>query len=106
MLVYTSGPYSGDIDMNIATARWVAIKLWEAGYAVICPHLNSAHFEKDCKATYEQYIAGDLEMVKGCDAMVMIPGWEASKGAVEERNYALSLGIPVYVWPNFPVKLC
>lgn len=102
MLVYTAGRYSGDVDNNIAIAREVAKKLWEAGHAVICPHLNTAHFEQDCTATYEQYIEGDLNMVARVDALVMIPGWEQSPGACNEREYALSLNMPVYEFPEVP----
>lgn len=102
MLIYVSGPYTGETDKNIRQAQEIACKLWEMGHAVICPHTNTAHFEDFCKTTYEQYIDGDLNMVARCDALVMTPDWEASKGANLERAYALALGIPVYVAPDFP----
>ena len=101
MLIYTAGPYSGDIDANIAEARKWAILLWEAGHAVVCPHLNTAHMDKDCKASYEDYIAGDLKMVARCDAIFMLPNWEQSKGAKIEHAYALAHDIPVYLWDNY-----
>ena len=48
-IVYLAGPYRGqthyDIELNIREAEYVAIKLWQAGYAVICPHKNTAHFD-------------------------------------------------------------
>lgn len=102
MLIYTAGPYTGDTEKNIAEARRWAIKLWEAGHAVICPHLNTANMEKDCKASYEDYIAGDLKMVQRCDAIFMLPGWEKSKGANTEFQYALEHGIPIYNFPDIP----
>ncbi len=95
-LVYISGPYTGDIDQNILNARAMATNLWEMGFAVICPHLNTAHFEQDCSATYEDYLEGDLRMVEGCDAMLMLEGWEDSKGSVKERQHALTLGVSVF----------
>ena len=101
MLVYVSGKYSGDIDANIMAARAVAIDLWEMGHVAQCPHLNTAHFERDCRVPYEAYIAGDLRMVCGCDAMVMIEGWEASNGARIEKEYAEKLHIPVYFASNY-----
>lgn len=104
MLIYVSGKYSGDIAKNIAEARKVAIRLWEKGHAVLCPHLNTQHFEMDCNAEYDDYVNGDLEMVVRCDAMVMIPGWEDSRGAVIEKIYAESLGIPIYNFPDTPEK--
>jgi len=103
VLIYVSGPYStGDIDENIQASRQVAIKLWEMGHAVICPHTNTAHFEQDCTATYEQYIWGDLLIVSRCDAMVMTCGWGESPGANKERDYAIQLNIPVYEFPDLP----
>jgi hypothetical protein len=102
MLLYVSGPYSGDVDRNIAQARQVAIALWEKGHAVICPHLNSAHMEQDCRATYDQFLAGDLMMIARCDGMVMAPEWEFSKGAKIEYEYAESLKLPVWEYPDLP----
>ena len=102
MLLYVSGPYSGDVDRNIAQARQVAIALWEKGHAVIVPHLNTAHMDKDCKATYDQFLAGDLMMIARCDGMVMVPEWEFSKGAKIEYEYAESLKLPVWEYPDIP----
>lgn len=104
MLLYVSGPYSGEgeVESNIAQARKVAIALWEKGHAVIVPHLNTAHMEKDCKATYDQFLAGDLMMIARCDGMVMAPDWEFSKGAKIEYEYAESLKLPVWEYPDLP----
>lgn len=106
MLVYVSGPYSGvdyeAIDRNIEQSRHIATVLWERGHAALCPHLNTAHFETDCDATYEQYINGDLLMLARCDAIVMTPNWESSNGANIEKSYADRLGIPVYYYPDLP----
>jgi nucleoside 2-deoxyribosyltransferase len=107
-LIYVSGPYSGPdhdaISANIAAARAVAIQLWELGHAALCPHLNTAHFEVDCRASYQNYIDGDLLMVARCDGVVMTLGWAASRGARIEREYALELGKPVWYYPNLPEK--
>ena len=106
MLIYVAGRHSDEsdacIERNIANARRVAILLWEKGHAVICPHLNSIHMERDCKATYEDYMRGDFNMIARVDAMVMVPGWEQSKGACREKEYAESLGVPVWCWPEHP----
>lgn len=102
MLVYIAGKYSGDTETNIKEARKVAIILWEMGHAVICPHLNTANMEKDCKASYENYMAGDFNMICRCDAIVMLENWKDSEGAKREHDYALSLDIPVYYAPQYP----
>lgn len=102
MLIYVAGKYTGDVSANIAEARKVAISLWEKGHAVICPHLNSAHMEEDCKAGYETYMQGDFNMISRCDALVMVSNWQDSAGAIREHEYALSLDIPVYYAPDLP----
>ena len=100
MLVYVSGPYTAkthdEISANIQAAREVAIKLWEMGHTALCPHLNTAHFEVDCKATYDQYMAGDFTLLSVCDAMVVLPGHEKSRGTNMEIDYAKEHGIPMY----------
>lgn len=102
MLLYVAGPYGGDIDRNIAQAREIAIALWERGHAAICPHLNTAHFEIDCRADYEDYLAGDFNMISRVDGLVMTPDWESSPGAKREKTYAESLGMGVWIWPDIP----
>jgi hypothetical protein len=103
MLIYVSGQYSGNIDYNIEQAAIVAAKLWEKGHAVICPHTNTAHFEKrGLSVDYKDYIAGDLNMIARCDGMVMVENWVNSKGALIEKEYAESLKIPIWYYPNLP----
>jgi hypothetical protein len=104
-LVYVSGPYSAGIPtlktlgggentvhQNINVARQHAIKIWNRGDAALCPHLNTAHFEYDCDATYEQYIEGDLLMVERCDVIYMLPNWKHSQGAIREHQLAVDIG--------------
>jgi hypothetical protein len=116
-LLYLTGPYSGwskvkderekEITNNIAAAKMVAASLWELGYAVLCPHANTANFEKLCKASYDDYMEGDLEMVRTVDAVVAMPKWDISKGSKLEIEFARKLGIPVYFYPELPpLTLC
>ena len=99
-LIYISGKYTDknytEISKNILKARELAVKVWDKGHVALCPHLNTYHFEIDCEASYEQYIEGDLLLVKKCDGMLMLDNWKESKGAKIEKNYAEILGIPVY----------
>jgi hypothetical protein len=74
MLLYVAGKYTGDVDANIAAARKVAVELWERGHAVICPHLNTAHMEQDCKVDYDAYLLGDFNMISRCDAIGELAG--------------------------------
>jgi nucleoside 2-deoxyribosyltransferase len=95
-LIYIAGPYraylpDGKINIsgvhqNIEEAGKVALKYWQAGNAVICPHKNTAYF--DGAAPDEVWLEGDLEMIRRCDAVVMMKGWENSKGSIKEHELA------------------
>ena len=74
---------------NIRRAEKVAIKYWKKGYAVICPHSNTALF--DGSSPDEVWLNGDLELIKRSDTVVMIKGWEKSIGASNEYSYAKKL---------------
>jgi hypothetical protein len=97
---YVSGPYTAttkaERQANIDAALRVGAQLWEAGYPAITPHGNTANFEELCACAYDDYITGDLEILSRCDAVVMAPGWETSKGAKIEREYALNHGIAIF----------
>lgn len=98
-ILYVSGPYSGtteeDVSTNIANARSVAQLLWDEGFSVLCPHTNTAHFTHD-KTSYNDYVEGDLTLLARCDGIIMIDGWENSKGAIIEKERAELLNIPVF----------
>ncbi len=93
-LLYTAGRYRAPtingIHDNIQAARRVALKYWKLGYAVICPHANTAFMDGACED--QVWLDGDLEMIRRCDVVVMIPGWKESRGAVVEHELAVSLG--------------
>jgi nucleoside 2-deoxyribosyltransferase len=99
-LVYIAGPYSAKNFIgrliNIMRARKVAKILWSKGYAVICPHSNSALMDKYAPA--ENFYKGTLEMLKHCDYIVMLKGWSKSKGSRAELKYAYDSGISVIYW--------
>jgi hypothetical protein len=111
MIVYVAGPYSAPtpqgVDANIQQARQAAIALWREGHVAICPHLNTAHFEDECPGL--DFVKGDLEILSRCDALVMLPGWEQSKGARRELEFATERDIPVCLlqgqWPEGGIVL-
>ena len=96
-LAYVAGPYTGanhnEVHENIEAARLVAIELWRLGYAVICPHLNSAFMSGvvDESVFYE----GGIEMLRRCDLVVLFGKWEESTGTMCEIDEAKERGILV-----------
>lgn len=99
-IIYVAGPYRGDTAANIQRAREASIRLWGMGFYCITPHLNTGGFHIDGTAPEEVYLAGYLEIVKRCDAMVLLTGWQKSSGTRSELELAESLGLPVAEWPD------
>ena len=96
-LAYIAGPYRAEtpsgIVKNIRNAEAVAIKYWQKGYAVICPHKNTALFDGLCPD--ETWLDGDIEILKRCDLVVMATGWRNSAGSIYEHETAILNGIEV-----------
>ena len=97
-VVYVAGPFRGPshwaIAENIRNAERLALDVWRAGAACICPHANTAHFQD--AAPDSVWLAGDLALLARCDAVVMTPDWERSAGAMAEHAFAADKGIPVF----------
>lgn len=101
-LLYIAGPiYDPDpnqVQANIDYACQVAAKYWQKGYSVICPHANTRTVERYCKSmTAEDWLQGDFEQLERCDAIVLIKGWEKSKGSKRELEIAVNKGLEVIV---------
>jgi len=103
-LLYISGPYSaGDGRTtvgNIAIARAHAEVAWRRGWAAICPHLNTARFEETCPSLcHDDWLDGDLTIISRLDpyvdAMLLLPGWMQSTGAMREYQRARSRGMEI-----------
>jgi hypothetical protein len=96
-VAYIAGPYRSKtirgVVENIRRAEQVAIKYWLKGYAVICPHKNTALL--DGVAADDVWLNGDLEILKRCDVIVMIEGWQWSLGAAAELEFARKHGLEV-----------
>ena|ERR1700722_14294113 len=97
-LIYVAGPYraSGEwlISENIRRAEAIALEVWKMGAACICPHKNTSFFGGACPD--HVWLDGDLEIVRRCDAIVCVPGWERSVGSLGEVALAKQLGLPVF----------
>lgn len=104
-VAYVAGPYRSrlgawGVKCNIDAAMAVARELWMKGYVVICPHGNTAFM--DGTDTDHVFLLGDLEILRRCDLLVALPGYQSSTGAVAEVEFARERSIPVYEWPEVP----
>lgn len=99
-VIFLAGAYLGqdfnETEENIRLAEKYAIKLWEMGYGVFCPHLNTAHFELKAKVKEDAYKEFDMKILRACDVVFALPNWQESEGARTEINEAKRLGLPIY----------
>ena len=101
-IIYIAGPFDHDdlihgVPANILNASKIALECWKKGWAVICPHKNTAGFEH-VDVPVRVWYHGDLALLSRCDAILMIPGWERSKGAQDELTFALKNQIRVFYY--------
>ena len=86
---------------NIRKAEEIAKQLWDAGFAVICPHsngtmLDGVPYSGGTDRGEKMLMRGDLEMIKWCDFIVVVDGWAKSKGSQREIDFALNNGITIF----------
>lgn len=105
-VVYVAGPFRSvsaympgqqdafGIQQNIMRAMELALEVWRAGAVALCPHGNTFCFQN--AAPDGVWLAGDLELLRRCDAVIMTPDWRRSSGAREEERYARAHGVPVF----------
>ena len=91
-VAYIVGPYRAETVVktsdNIHAAAKVAQEYWAAGYTVICPHMNSAHFSGCCPEEYFLESYKDLLTCGLVDLVVALPGWFNSEGSKAEIRLA------------------
>ncbi|HVZ89589.1 MAG TPA: DUF1937 family protein [Polyangia bacterium] len=97
-VVYVAGRYRAEnawlVAENIRAAERVGYEVASLGLMPLIPHANTAHF--DGTMSPEFWLEGTMELLRRCDAIVMVPGWEQSQGAVAERAEAFRLGKQVF----------
>jgi hypothetical protein len=101
-LVYLSHPYTPRPPFvfikrcwNIYKAWRLTAKLWDKGYLVICPVLNTSNFELLTNLTYGDYLKRDLELLKKCNLLILAPDWKKSNGCKAERAEAQKLRLRI-----------
>jgi nucleoside 2-deoxyribosyltransferase len=97
-VIYIAGKYRGPtpwaVEQNIRAAEEVAARVIQAGMMPLCPHKNTAHMEG--LADDQFFLAGTLELMRRCDAVLLVPNWRDSAGARAEAAEAERMGLPVF----------
>lgn len=97
-VVYIAGPFRADhawgIECRVRCAEEAALQVAEIGAMPLCPHTNTRFFHG--LLTDEFWLEGTMELLRRCDAVYLVPGWQHSSGTLAELQEAADLGLPVF----------
>lgn len=97
-VVYVAGRFTAatpwETEQNVRRAEAVGLEVAQLGAAPMIPHSNTRFFVGTVNPEF--WYAATLALLLKSDAVVMVPGWEASKGATAEMAAAVAAGIPVF----------
>ena len=91
--VYISGPMTGLPNFN--RDSFAVAEAWcrEQGMSPFNP--GWLLFEDDTAFSYDEMLEIDMNALSKCDMILLLPGYEKSKGAIKELERALELGLQV-----------
>lgn len=96
-IVYICGPITGRPNNNKEAFALASEKWRKIGYEVINPHelcedIVSQH-DGTAEELWQACMKRDISWMVGCDIVVLLKGWNESRGATMERTIAQQLGI-------------
>lgn len=113
-IIFIAGPlttgFDGNnfsvVENNINEAKKYQIALANLGIGAYCSHTHTLfRLEKDNQASDEYFRQLDKTILeKSCDAILAMPGYEKSQGALAEVAWANKNNIPVF-YPKSPKDL-
>ena len=97
-VIYVAGRFTAPNGWTqakyIRSAEVVGFAVAEAGAMPLMPTSNTRSFNGTLGEEF--WYEGTLELLRRCDAMILTPGWEGSRGVASEIKEADKLGIPVF----------
>lgn len=97
-VIYICGPFTActpwEIECNVRRAETLGLEVAKLGAMPLIPHANTRYFHGHM--TPEFWYEGTLELLKRCDALIVLNGWKSSRGARGEVDYAIEHSMPVF----------
>lgn len=93
--IYISGPMRGIEGRNGPAFQAARIMLESVGFDPVDPSLFAVT-SSIVTLDDEDWLQIDRIILKKCDAIFMLPGWQESEGASLEWADAVKLGLPIY----------
>ena len=101
--VYVAGAYSADNVMevldNIRKGNRLGLEVLMTGFAPFVPWLDNQlvlQLRGNEKVTIDDMYAYSLAWLEVSDVVLVVPGWEHSRGTRAEIARAIDLGLPVW----------
>ena len=91
--IYIAGPMTGKTEWNFPAFNAAAAKFRRAGWRVLNPAEN---FGGRTDLPWTRYLRTAIRQVTDSDAIALLPGWQASRGAMLEVQVAGALGLEFY----------
>lgn len=117
MRLYTAGPMTGRPQFNYPAFIAMAASLRAAGYEVVSPAElddpddkaaalaspdgHMLNYTGQTRKTWGDFLARDVKLLAddGIEGIVVLPGWESSRGARLETFVGRAMcNLPVYTW--------
>lgn len=93
--VYLAGPMTGLPDFNFPAFFAAAAVLRDRGYTVVSPAEINTEQKLTGTVPWVECLRNDIKALCDCEGIVLMPGWEGSKGAHLELHIAHRLGLQV-----------
>ena len=101
-VVYVSGPMTGYENFNRGAFELARGFLMRQGFSTLVPGDGEEfdeieqHAWRAAPSKRAFYLRRDFNMILVANAIVVLPGWTDSEGALSEVRMAQDLGLPVY----------
>lgn len=91
MKIYLSAPVSRELPETVLKKfNYARRRLGRLGLDVVCPY-----DAKDTDRPWADYMMRDLDLLSTCDALLLLDGWQHSRGCRVELAMARSWGLLV-----------